>query len=536
MQRGWPFTMTRGVSLRTVIGDGWGNFTAMKPSFKYWFFIMGITCVIFGVILASVVGSWLNLTAAEQGSVAGLAEKLLPFPLLGAIILVVVIGGLVSLLFHYYIIPILQMAESTQLISLANLSHRIPPRGAREVVHLTGVINASADAYQKLRTEVDVAIHSAQADLKEEHNRFVALMSELPWGVVVCNTDGLILLYNQQAQALLQPPKQSKFTENRTEGLIGLGRSVFGVLPRDTVVNGLELLQQSVSLGQAMPTSEFMTTLAWGRILRITMALSFSFHCEVHEECVQCEQRQMAGFVLTLEDVTPPTVQAEFATPTGPRPVYYEFDLFNQRGLPELSTQQLGKLTFVVFDTETTGLNPTQGDEIIQIGAVRIINGRILRDELIDQLIDPNRSLPEASVAIHGITSDMLVGRPTIGQVLPHFHRFAEGAVLVAHNAAFDMRCLQVKEGQTGVRFDNPVLDTLLLSSVIHPHQECHSLEGIARRLNLTITGRHTALGDALVTAEVMLKLIPLLEARGILTLEDALHASKNSRYAKLKY
>lgn len=511
-------------------------YSAMKPSLKYWIFILGITCVILGVILASVVGSWLNLTAAEQMTVAGMAEKLLPFPLLGAIILVAIIGGLVSLLFHYYIIPILRMAESTQLISLANLDHRIPTNGAREVVHLAGVINATADAYQKLRTEVDAAILSAQADLKEEHNRFVALMSELPCGVLVCNADGLILLYNRQAPALLQATNETKLNETCPAGLIGLGRSLFGVLPRDLIDHGLDLLRQAVSIGHAMPATGFMTTLASGRSLRVTMAPAFSFHCEEHEICVQCEQRQMIGLVLTLEEMTPVIVPAERASSPGPRPVYYEFDLFNQQGLPELGTLHLRKLTFVVFDTETTGLNPAQGDEIIQIGAVRIINGRILQNEIFDQLIDPKRSLPEVSVAIHGITSEMVAGRPTIGQVLPLFHRFVEGAVLVAHNAAFDMRCLQLKERQTGVRFENPVLDTLLLSSIIHPHQETHSLDGIADRLNLPVVGRHTALGDALVTAEVLLKLIPLLEVRGILTLEDALKASIASRYAKLNY
>ena len=238
-----------------------------------------------------------------------------------------------------------------------------------------------------------------------------------------------------------------------------------------------------------------------------------------------------------IELAAPPvTARAELAPPQGPRPVYYEFDLFTLRGLQELGAQPLRRLTYVVFDTETTGLNPAEGDEIIQIGAVRIVNGRILQDEVIDQLIDPKRSIPDVSVAIHGITPDMVVGQPTIDQVLPHFHRFVEGAVLVAHNAAFDMRCLQLKERQTGVCFDNPVLDTLLLSSIIHPHQETHSIDGIAKRLNLTIVGRHTALGDALVTAEVLLKLIPLLEARGILTLADALQASINSPYTKLRY
>ena len=130
----------------------------------------------------------------------------------------------------------------------------------------------------------------------------------------------------------------------------------------------------------------------------------------------------------------------------------------------------------------------------------------------------------------------MVAGKPTIDQVLPHFRHFVEGAVLVAHNAAFDMRCLQLMESRTGVRFDNPVLDTLLLSSILHPHQESHSLDEIAARLNLTNIGRHTALGDAIVTAEVLLKMIPLLEARGIVTLNDALKASARSPFATISY
>jgi DNA polymerase-3 subunit epsilon len=224
------------------------------------------------------------------------------------------------------------------------------------------------------------------------------------------------------------------------------------------------------------------------------------------------------------------------APTSGSRPVFYEFDLFHHRAADELGEEPLRRLTYVAFDTETTGLNPAKGDEIIQLGAVRIVNGRIIPGEMIDQLIDPKRSIPETSVAIHGITPKMVANQPTIGQVLPYFHRFAEGAVLVAHNAAFDMRCLQLKEAETGVKFDNPVLDTLLLSSIIHPHQESHSLDEIAARLSLTNIGRHTALGDAIVTAEVLLKMIPLLEAKGIVTLNDALQASARSPYARISY
>ncbi len=169
--------------------------------------------------------------------------------------------------------------------------------------------------------------------------------------------------------------------------------------------------------------------------------------------------------------------------------------ILSRPGMDDLGKRPLRKLTYVVFDTETTGLHPSQGDEIIQLGAIRIVNGRMLREEIIDQLVDPRRSVPPESVAIHGIDPARLVGQPIIDQVLPHFHKFAEGAVLVAHNAAFDMRLLQLKERRTGLRFDNPVLDTMLLSSIVRPNQRDHSVDAIAEMLNLTIHGRHTALG-----------------------------------------
>ena len=219
------------------------------------------------------------------------------------------------------------------------------------------------------------------------------------------------------------------------------------------------------------------------------------------------------------------------------RPEYYDFDLFawseKSHGLED---RLLSELTFTVFDTETTGLNPSQGDEIIQIGATRIVNGKLLRSESFEQLVDPQRPLAPESAKIHGITSEMLRGQPTIDKVLPAFHAFSADTVLIAHNAAFDMRFLQLKEEETGLRFDHPVLDTLLLSAVIHPNQESHRLEAIAERLGLTIVGRHTALGDAIVTAEVFLKLVPLLADKGIRTLREAREAAEQSYYARIKY
>ena len=130
----------------------------------------------------------------------------------------------------------------------------------------------------------------------------------------------------------------------------------------------------------------------------------------------------------------------------------------------------------------------------------------------------------------------MVRGQPTIDAVLPAFHAFAHDTVLVAHNAAFDMRFLQLKEARTGVRFEQPVLDTLLLSTALHPNQESHALEAIAGRFGLAVTGRHTALGDAMLTAEVFLKLVALLEESGIRTLGQAREAADRTCHARLKY
>ena len=244
---------------------------------------------------------------------------------------------------------------------------------------------------------------------------------------------------------------------------------------------------------------------------------------------------QTAYFRLLLPLAT--QAPSAHAAATGSRPEFYDFDLFKLSvANTALDERLLSELAYTVFDTETTGLDPSQGDEIIAIGAVRIVNGRLLSDETFEQLVDPRRSLSQASIAVHGITPERLAGQPTIEAALPRFRRFVEDTVLVAHNAAFDMRFLQLKEARTGVVFDQPVLDTLLLSALIHPHQESHSLEAIAQRLGVEIVDRHTALGDAIAAGEVFLRMIPLLLAAGIKTLGQARAAAQQTFYARLSY
>jgi len=142
-----------------------------------------------------------------------------------------------------------------------------------------------------------------------------------------------------------------------------------------------------------------------------------------------------------------------------------------------------------------------------------------------DTLVNPGRPIPAGSTEVHGITDAMVADAPDVADVCRRFHRFAEGAVLVAHNAPFDMSFLKRREGELGVRFENPILDTVLLSAVVFGQHETHSLDALTHRLGLTIPeeARHTALGDTVATADALLKLLPMLQARELRSFGDVL-------------
>jgi len=178
-----------------------------------------------------------------------------------------------------------------------------------------------------------------------------------------------------------------------------------------------------------------------------------------------------------------------------------------------------------VFDTETTGLDLRRGDTLMSIGACRILNGRLLAQDAYDQFINPGRPVPPESTQIHGISDIDVAEAPPAEVALPHFRNFVGHGILVAHNAAFDLMAINQHAEAAGVHFDMPVLDTLLLSRALDPSFEDHGLDALAARFQLSFApgSRHSALGDARVTAELLLQLLPRLQAHGVQNLEQAL-------------
>lgn len=710
--------------------------------------LAGLFGAAFGVVYA---------TADDEARARLVAAIAVLAPVIGFAVVMVVPAGAATVqwLFRTYVRPPLSLAEQVQLIASGNPGHRIALDAGGDWSVVTQTLNRLADQRARAQEDLAARVAEASARLEEERNRLAALMSELNEGVLVCNAEGRILLYNERAKAIFERTGDAG-APALSSGMIGLGRSIFAALDRDQVAHALDQIQVALDRGDAAPGVQFVGAGTGGQLLEIHMApfrgarddiagIVFTLRdvteavsaeaarsallqqlasgmraplaslraaadnlgafadmeAEQRERFVaivaaearvlsermqqalaaetdalkaslvlqdmqggdlvaaacrriharlgitavagdvdaavwikadgyvlvqaitsiarhlrdECGARELrlhvaaaergaqidieapeavasgdtssmwealvigdaadasapasasdpAHSALTLHDVldrhggaawqladaaqggvrlrivlpaaAARIVGAHRARRADARPEYYDFDLF-ARAAPseEWDSEPLAALSYTVFDTETTGLDPSQGDEIVSIGALRIVNGRLLKEECFDQLVDPGRPMSAEAIRIHGIDPRALAGQPAIDAVLPALQRFCADTVLVAHNAAFDLRFLQLKEERTGVRFTQPVLDTLLLSTVLHPHQTGHSLDVLAERFGVNVIGRHTALGDALVTGEVFLKMIPLLAQRGIVTLRDAREASRKSFYARLEY
>lgn len=167
-------------------------------------------------------------------------------------------------------------------------------------------------------------------------------------------------------------------------------------------------------------------------------------------------------------------------------------------------TELLSNTTFVVFDTETTGYSRKNG-RIIEIGAVKFRNGETLAAK--SWLVNPRQRITFNAQRIHGISDEMLIGKPSFKEVFPKFCAFAKGSVLLAHNASFDVGFMKHEIERNDLSApDNEVLDTLRLTRRWYPEFESHSLSNLVRRLNISNGTLHRALEDSDCTRKIFLQ------------------------------
>ena len=186
-----------------------------------------------------------------------------------------------------------------------------------------------------------------------------------------------------------------------------------------------------------------------------------------------------------------------------------------------LSDYPLEQLTFdcdeyTVFDFETTGLSPWTGDEVVEIGAMKIVSGILDDKKIFHTLVNPKKQLSTEVTKIHGITNEMLCDAPIIDHVLHDFLSFIGDSWLVAQNAKFDMAFLMKYLARFQIQKKFEVYDTIALSKRMFPQEAGHNLDRIAKRLNLKVIQeeRHRSLGDVKITAQAFLMMKKHLGSR----------------------
>lgn len=333
------------------------------------------------------------------------------------------------------------------------------------------------DALHGVLTDI---LARSRAEQAMPDRRLAAVVAAVPNGLVVVTESGLVSLVNQAAKVLLGSEA------------VRVGTSVFAALEREPL---LEAIERSRRLGRRVETEfrhiDGRGIVGWVGDLgeHAGALLTFPRHPEVHPPDLEHD--------LELHETPPP--------PPALR--------------PELA---LSELPVLVLDTETTGLD-TASDRVISIGAVRLHGGRLYPALSLDCLVNPGIAIPARSTAVHGITDAMVQDAADFTGCYPRVRALLDGTVLAGHNISFDAALLRAECRRAGLEWpDPPLLDTLLLAGALDPELSSLRLEDLADHFAVDVHGRHTALGDCLVTAALFQRLLPRLEERGVRTLGEA--------------
>ena len=190
--------------------------------------------------------------------------------------------------------------------------------------------------------------------------------------------------------------------------------------------------------------------------------------------------------------------------------------------------------TFVVLDTETTGLNVNEGHRIVSIGATKIKNLKIT-NEILDELINPERQISEPSIKIHHITQEQVQNKPVLKELDEKIYNFLKNTVLVGHNLNFDIKFIIKSAPYTTIahRVKNIVtIDTIYLAAGIYPHLKSYELSFLCENLKIQTKDqtRHSAIGDSVITARLFLHLLEEASKKNINTIGGILHLCQQGK------
>ncbi len=216
--------------------------------------------------------------------------------------------------------------------------------------------------------------------------------------------------------------------------------------------------------------------------------------------------------------------------------VIYGMEAYIVDDLKEIVTGNKGQTldeTYVVFDIETTGFSPVT-NRIIEIGAVKVAGGEIT--DRYSTFVNPDVPIPFEIEKLTGINDNMVIDSPMIEEILPQFLAFCEDAVLVAHNANFDMSFIIENAKRLDMEREFTYLDTLGLARMLFPSQNKHTLDAMAKILGVSLENHHRAVDDAEATAQIFVKLLAMLKEDGVETLTtiNEMGAKSVSAIAKL--
>jgi DNA polymerase-3 subunit epsilon len=312
--------------------------------------------------------------------------------------------------------------------------------------------------------------------------RLAALISALPVPLMGVGPTGLVTLVNPAMAALI--------------GAVTPGTSVYAALARESLAPLL-----------AAPGGDMRRTAVHhvdGRLLDLT--------------AVQLPVRAATAGWLIFAD---PPVAGMSVLPAADLPMALALHDLAPDLPPADDATSLDRLPLLSLDLETTGLEVTT-DRMVSAGAVCMVGGRLFLADVLDMLVDPGIPIPAAATRIHGIDRAMLQGAPPPSVAVDRLTALAAGRVVVGHNIGFDLAVLRAEAARTGhpvpgwLAPGGLVLDTLRLAARLDPDRPELDLEAIASRYGIAVSGRHTALGDALLTGRVFAAMIPRLAEMGV--------------------